>query len=583
MLKTKQHAKWRDKFSLSFWRRFWSLAGPYWSSEEKWSGILLLTAIMAMNLGTVYITVLINTWTKDFYNALQEANKAAFLSDLVRFAELATAYIVQTVYMLYLQQMLQIRWRRWMTKSYLSRWLGRQSYYRMQFLDKPTDNPDQRISQDIESFIDLTLTLSIQLLNSVATLVSFIAILWALSGTLSFSVGSLGIVSIPGYMVWAAIGYSAIGTWLTMKVGNPLVKLNFNQQRYEADFRFSMVRLRENSECIALYRGEPDEQANFLSRFTSVVNNYWKIMKRQKKVNSLTGGYNQLAVIFPILMAAPRFFAGQMQLGGLMQTASAFRSVHEALSFMVNSYTTIAGWNAIMDRLTGFTEAIDQVKTVKEHEELKRFNSPDPSFSVQSLSVLLPDKRVLLKGLDFRLEPGGSLLITGQSGSGKSTLIRTLAGIWPFASGAILLPDNAKTMFLPQKPYLPLGTLRSALYYPSEPKDAERQLPKILDLCYLGHLTMVLNQSDNWAQSLSLGEQQRIAFARVLLQRPDYVFLDEATASLDEKMEKTLYQLIRSRLSATTVISVGHRSSLAAWHDLQLTLMGDGQWTISFI
>ncbi|MHB8203907.1 MAG: ABC transporter ATP-binding protein/permease, partial [Desulfomonilaceae bacterium] len=272
MLEIKQHANWRDKFSLSFWRRFWSLAGPYWSSEEKWSGILLLTAIMAMNLGTVYITVLINTWTKDFYNALQEANKAAFLADLVRFAELAAAYIIQTVYMLYLQQMLQIRWRRWMTKSYLSRWLGRQSYYRMQFLDRPTDNPDQRISQDIESFIDLTLTLSIQLLNSVATLVSFVAILWELSGTLSFSVGSLGIVSIPGYMVWAAIGYSAIGTWLTMKVGNPLVKLNFNQQRYEADFRFSMVRLRENSECVALYRGEPDEQANFLSRFTSVVN-----------------------------------------------------------------------------------------------------------------------------------------------------------------------------------------------------------------------------------------------------------------------------------------------------------------------
>ncbi|MGC8603603.1 MAG: ABC transporter ATP-binding protein/permease, partial [Desulfomonilaceae bacterium] len=423
----------------------------------------------------------------------------------------------------------------------------------MQFLDDPTDNPDQRISEDIDSFIDLTLSLSIKLLNSIATLASFIVILWQLSGTLEVPLGSIGTFSIPGYMVWAAIGYSVIGTWLTMRVGNPLIELNFNQQRYEADFRFSMARLRENSECVALYRGEHDEHGNFWSRFTEVVNNYWKIMRRQKRLNSLTGGYNQLAVIFPVIMAAPRFFAGQMKLGGLMQTASAFRSVHDALSFLVNSYTTITSWNAIMNRLTGFTGAIEQVKSLKELEELRRINSSDGSFRVESLSVLLPDKRVLIEDLDLRLERGTSLLITGESGTGKSTLVRTLAGIWPFARGTIRIPERSKTMFLPQKPYLPLGSLRRALYYPSEPTMSEPQLLEVLDRCFLAHLSKEVDQSVNWSQALSLGEQQRIAFARILLQRPDYLFLDEATASLDERMEEKLYQLIRTQLTNTTV------------------------------
>ncbi len=565
----------------SFWRRFWGLVGPYWSSEEKWIAFLLLIVIMAMNLGTVYVDVMINQWTKDFYNALQQADKVAFFDDLLRFAKLAAAYIIQSVYMLYLQQMLQIRWRRWMTKNYLARWLGHQAYYRMQFLDDATDNPDQRISEDIDSFIDLTLTLSIRLLNSVATLVSFIVILWELSGTLIVPLGSMGTFGIPGYMVWAAIGYSAIGTWLTMRVGNPLIELNFNQQRFEADFRFSMARLRENSECVALYQGEHDENANFWSRFTEVVNNYWKIMRRQKRLNSLTGAYNQIAVIFPVLMAAPRFFAGQMELGGLMQTASAFRSVHDALSFLVNSYTTITSWNAIMNRLTGFTGTIEQVKSLKEHEELRRINSPDRSFRVESLSVLLPNNKVLIEDLDLRLERGASLLITGESGSGKSTLVRTLAGIWPFARGTIRIPEHATTMFLPQKPYLPLGSLRRAIYYPSEPTMSERQLLEILDRCHLSHLSSELDQIDNWSQVLSLGEQQRIAFARVLLQRPDFLFLDEATASLDERMEESLYQLIRSQLRSSTVISVGHRNTLVAWHESQLMLIDDGRWRIS--
>jgi putative ATP-binding cassette transporter len=569
--------------SRSFWRGVWSLIGPYWASEEKWSALVLLVVIMGMNLGMVYVQVLLNEWIKDFYNALQAQNKAMFFMELGRFAKLAAAYIAQAVYMLYLNQMLQIRWRRWLTEKYLSTWLGHQAYYRMQFLTQKetADNPDQRISEDINSFLDLTMTLSIELLSSAATLVSFVAILWGLSGTLTIHLGSAGVLRIPGYMVWAAIGYSAIGTLLTLRVGNPLVQLNFNQQRFEADFRFSMARLRENSESVALYRGEQEERADFVSCFRAVVGNYWKIMKRRKKVNWLTSSYNQLAVIFPVLMAAPRFFAGQMHLGGLMQTAAAFSSVHGALSYLVNSYVTIANWNAVLNRLTGFTGAMERVATLKERQELKRLDSPDGSFCVKSLSVLLPDGKVLLEDLSLCLEPGASLLVMGQSGSGKSTLIRSLAGIWPFASGAIVLPETAKIMFLPQKPYLPLGTLRHALYYPYSPRRADERLPEVLELCHLTHLLTTLDQSDNWSQSLSLGEQQRIAFARILLQRPDYMFLDEATASLDEHLEGMLYQLIRSRLPHATVISTGHRSTLLAWHQSRLRLIGGGKWITS--
>lgn len=567
-----------DRVNPSFWRRVEGLIGPYWSSEEKWGAIFLLVAIMAMNLGMVYVQVLLNRWIKDFYNALQTQDRAAFLLQLGRFAKLAAAYIVQAVYMLYLNQMLQIRWRRWLTSNYLSLWLGHQAYYRMQFLEGPSDNPDQRISEDISSFIELTMALSIDLVSAVATLISFVTILWQLSGTLSIPLGSLGTLNIPGYMVWAAVGYSAIGTWLTMRVGNPLVQLNFNQQRFEADFRFSMARLRENSESVALYGGEAHEQADFLARFRSVVTNYWNIMRRRKKLNWLTSGYNQAAIIYPVLMAAPRFFAGKMHLGGLMQTVAAFSSVHNALSYLVNSYTTIASWNAVLNRLTGFTWAIEKIETLKKTQDLKRLDSPDHFLYVRSLNVFLPDRSVLLKDLDLRLKPGDSLLVTGPSGSGKSTLLRALAGIWPFSSGTVFFPARAKVIFVPQKPYLPLGTLRQALYYPYMPPEAERQLPEILDLCHLTHLSARLDENDNWAQALSLGEQQRIAFARILLQRPDVIFLDEATASLDEEMEEALYRLIRSRLGHATVVSAGHRSTLLAWHESRLQLVGGGKW-----
>ncbi len=563
-----------------FIRQFWSIAGPYWWSEERWRARLLLAVIIAMNLGTIGISVLINKWNNAFYNDLAAFNEVGFFHDLLQFAGLASAYIVLAVYQLYLTQMLQIRWRRWLTDRYLNQWLDRHAYYRMQLLTQGTDNPDQRISQDINDFVDSSLNLSMGLLNAIVTLFSFVAILWGLSGTLHLPLGTLGVLVVPGYMVWAALIYALAGTLLTLRVGRPLISLNFNQQRYEADFRYSLVRLRENSESVALYGGEPHELAHFSHRFKSVVDNFWQIMKRQKKLTWLTSGYNQLAIIFPILVAAPRFFAHQMKLGGLMQTASAFGQVHGALSYLVNSYTDIAQWKAVVDRLITFSGTLSHVDALRAETAIERRTSDDnPGLEVQSLSVRLPDGTTLLRDVRLHLQPGTTLLLSGASGSGKSTLLRTLAGIWPFGDGTIHLPTAARVMFLPQKPYLPLGTLRQVLSYPrtDDMLAGDDHLQQVLEDCGLGKLRDRLDDKEDWAQTLSLGEQQRIALARVLLQAPDFIFLDEATASLDEPTEARLYQLLIDTLPRSVIVSVGHRSTLRNWHKTQVTLDAEEQ------
>jgi vitamin B12/bleomycin/antimicrobial peptide transport system ATP-binding/permease protein len=564
--------------SSLFLRKLKMLIVPYWSSEERWSARLLLAVIMAMNLGMVYIQVRINSWTRDFYNVLQSLDKGAFLKELLIFSGLATAYIIQAVYMLYLNQMLQIRWRRWLTEDYLSRWLQRHTFYRLQLTDTGTDNPDQRISEDINAFIDLTMSLGIMLLGSVATFISFVVILWHLSGTLTIPLGRFGVLNVPGYMVWAAIIYSILGTWLTMRVGSPLIQLNFNQQRFEADFRFGMVRVRENSECIAMYGGGGQEQANLVVSFKAVVGNYWQIMKRQKMLSWFTNGYGQIAVIYPVMMAAPRFFSGQMHLGGLMQTVNAFGAVQNSLSYLVNSYTTIARWQAVINRLDTFQNAMESLGSPLPLEHIRHIRSPEHSMRVESLDVLLPDGRALVRDLSLNVTPETSLLITGPSGCGKSTLMRALAGIWSFGMGTVSLPEQSEIMFLPQKPYLPLGTLREVLLYPHADGDEDERLQEVLALCGLPDLSEALDQDGNWSQSLSLGEQQRIAFARLLLHRPDYMFLDEATASLDEEAEAELYRLLKLRLPHGAVVSVGHRSTLAALHKSKLSYAQDGRW-----
>jgi putative ATP-binding cassette transporter len=557
---------------------FRRLTAPYWKSEEKWKAFALLAAIIAMNLGMVYVQVRLNQWIREFYDILQNLDKAKFAAQIFTFCLLAGAYITQAVYMIYLRQMLQIRWRKWLTDKYLKEWLSRQAYYRLNFAAPLTDNPDQRISEDINQYIEFTLELGTHLLSSVATLVSFLAILWILSGTLTIPIGAYTSISLPGYMVWAALTYSILGTWLTIFVGNPLILLNFNQQRFEADFRFSMVRIRENSESIALYKGENQEQTHLKGRFQTLMGNFWNIMRRQKRLSWFTNSYSQAAVIFPLLMAAPRFFSGQMHLGGLMQTVGAFAAVQSALSYLVNSYTTIAKWHAVIDRLAGFSKKMDFLQSPENLTGAQRITLPVQQIKTEDLDVYLPDGKTLVSNLNLSISPGAHLLITGPSGCGKSTLIRSLAGIWPFSKGTIFWPDSSTIMFLPQKPYIPLGTLRNALCYPDTDGYRREVLEEALTKCGLEHLVFLLEKDENWSHVLSLGEQQRLAFSRVLLVRPDFIFLDEATASVDEKSEASLYELLQNSLPRSAVTSVGHRSSLTAWHSESLTFASGSNW-----
>jgi len=567
-----------NKMNGEFFQGLWQITRGYWVSEEKWRAKLLLGVIVSLNLGHVYILVLLNEWNNTFYNTLQNYDKDGFVSALGTFSILATFYIIVAVYELYMQQLLEIKWRRWLTKQYLDNWLHKQSYYQMQLLDNNTDNPDQRISEDVKSFVNLSLRLSLGLLKATVTLCSFILILWKLSGDFSFPMGEHEI-SIPGYMVWVAILYATVGTWLTTKIGHPLVGLNFSQQRYEADFRFSLVRLRENSESIALYSGEQQEQANLLKRFHMVVNNFRELMLRQKKLTWFTSGYSQIAIIFPLVVAAPRYFSNQIPLGGLIQTSSAFGRVQDALSFFVDSYSLFAEWQAVINRLIGFENSITTAHKISDKKAITMTYGQKAAVDVVQLQVTIPNGEELLKNLNLTINPGGSLLIMGPSGCGKSTLIRTLAGIWPFGQGEITIPEGQRLLFLPQKPYLPLGTLRESVLYPFKPDFAtDDNIRSVMELCKLSELADKLDNTEDWSHILSLGEQQRIAFVRALLQKPNWLFLDEATSAIDEGTEKELYKLLRGQLPHATIVSVGHRSTLIEYHDKKLIIDEMGSW-----
>ena len=554
-------------------RGFWSLFKGYWSSEEKWKARGLLVVVIAMNFAIVWLLVQINSWYNEFYNALQNYEAESFWPLIGQFSALAFVHIIIAVYAIYLRQMLQIKWRTWMTKNYLAAWLEGQTYYKLQ---DATDNPDQRISEDIGQFVNLTLQLIIGFLRQLTTLAAFGVVLWELSGSITIA----GLV-IPGYMFWFSFVYSGVGTFFAHKVGRKLINLNFDQQKYEADFRFSMMRVRENSESIAFYRGEASELEGFNLKFSNVIKNYWQLMKKTKHLNFYVNGYAQLAIIVPLLMAAPRYFAKEIQLGGLMQISSAFGRVQDALSFFVDSYDTLANLAAVINRLAGFTEHMEEAKKIQS----KVSNSTAPELKISSLNVSLPTGRELLKKLSLQLQNSKALLVTGASGCGKSTLLRTLAGIWAYASGEISLPKNSRVMFLPQKPYLPLGTLRRALIYPSAEKDSppDDKLKKILQTVDLPALVDKLDVTDDWSRILSLGEQQRLAFARVLISAPDYIFLDEATSALDEPREIEMYNLLREELPKITIVSVGHRSTLFKMHDIELNLDGTGNYNLKAI
>ncbi|RZT43164.1 ABC transporter ATP-binding protein/permease [Cupriavidus agavae] len=580
----------------------WALIKPYWKSEDRKAGLGLLVLVVALNLGIVYINVLLNEWNRVFYNAIEQRDFVSFKALLLRFSWIAACFIVLAIFRQYYQLMLQMRWRTWMTGTFLKRWLGHQAYYRIEQTHS-TDNPDQRLADDLRQFTDGALTLSMGLLNSVVTLVSFIGILWVVSGPISFMLGGVD-VTIPGYMVWFAIAYAVVGSLIAHFVGRPLIGLSFQQEQYEANFRFMLVRLRENSEPVALYRGEPTEEASLRARFERIRANWNQLMRYTRRLTFVNSGYGQFAIIFPLLVAAPRYFSGKLTLGGLMQINSAFGQVQGALSWFVDSYATLVGWKAAANRLIDFQEAM----RVAEREDLApggagdievapSANPADRHIAISDLALALPvraDLDVDEEGVDpqaqpaqlplvapfsLTIGPGERWLVNGPSGCGKSVLFRALAGIWPYGAGRITTPQ-ARVLFLPQRSYLPIGTLADALSYPDAGTAHSRDaLARVLEQARLGALVRHLDVFDNWSLRLSPGEQQRLAFARALLQKPDFLFLDEATSALDEETEAAMYRLMVETLPDATIVSIAHRSTVAAFHDRRLRYVraADGQ------
>lgn len=553
-----------------FFRDVWYLTKSYWQSEEKKKAFFLLGCIIALTLGVVYMLVLLNQWNNSFYSALQNYDAKKIFDELIHFSWLAAIYILLAVYSYYLQQTLILNWRRWLTTRFIDIWLQNKTYYNLQMFGKDTDNPDQRISEDVRQFVEMTLSFGIGILKAFCTFASFVVILYNLSGSLSFTfMGKTW--TINGYMLWASLLYSVIGTYITHIVGRKLVKINFIQQKYEADFRFSMIRLRESAESVAFYRGEAQEGSVFKQRFKMLLDNFWKLVNKQKQLVFLNSGYSQIAIIFPFVVAMNRYLTKEVTLGGLMQVASAFGRVQDSLSYFVDMYSSIAQWQAVVMRLTCFGHHMHDVYQQAERFHVERFAAADV-VEVNNMQINLPDGKPLLENISFTLHPGHNVLIKGVSGSGKSTLLRAISGIWPFVDGKIFLPERDKLMFIPQKSYLPLGTLRAALNYPGNKPIDDTELIYLMDLCQIGYLKDKLDLEADWSHVLSVGEQQRLAFVRAHIQQPQWLFLDEATSALDEDTEANMYRLIQKRLQQTTVVSVGHRSTLNKYHEHVLRL-----------
>ena len=556
--------------------RAWALTRPYFVSEQRWVACGLLASVVALNLAFVYLAVLFNQWNQVFYDSLQEKNSAVFWEQLWRFCYLAFAYIVIAVYKFYLTQLLEIRWRAWLTQQFLTRWLSDQAFYVMELARfGPTqgaqpDNPDQRIQEDIGQFTAMTLGLSMGLLHAVVTLASFVGILWALSGDFGFSLGGVE-YAIPGFMVWMALLYCGVGSVLTHYIGRSQIALNFQQQRLEADFRHHLVRVREYSESIALDGGADNENQRLRGRFDSVLGNFMRLLRAQKNLVWFTSFFGQAAVVFPFVVAAPRFFSGAIKLGDLMQISSAFGEVQGAMSWFVDSYSTLAGWRATTDRLTGFSSSLAAIAQARPCAALVDGEAVDgravSGVQARDLRVCLPDGSLLLAADSLRAMAGERVLLQGPSGSGKSSLFRALAGIWPFASGAMQRSPDA--MFIPQRPYFPNGGLREALAYPDVPAlYSDAQLQEALHAALLPELAADLDRQAAWGHTLSGGEQQRLAIARVLLKRPAWVFADEATSALDDRAQAAVYAQL---VAMTTergggMVSIAHRGGLAQFH-----------------
>jgi len=547
----------------------WSLIRPFWVSEEKWKAWTLLLAIIALNLGMVYINVRLNSWNRDMYDVLQSRDYVQFKALLWQFSWLAFIFVAIAIYSVYLKQALQIRWRYWMSERYLGRWLAHRAYYRIEQgqQGRLSDNPDQRIAEDLQALTSSTLSLVLGFISSSVTLFSFIHILWTVSGPLTFSaLGQSWVV--PGYMVWFVIAYALVGSGVVWWIGRPLVGLSFHQERYEANFRFGLIRVREHAEAVALYRGEPQEHAQLTARLDDIRRNWWDIMRLTKTLNVAVNFYGQFAVIFPMLVSAPRYFSGAISLGVLMQISNAFGQVQDALSWFINAFTTLASWKASINRLAGFNADVERAAGMARSIEVAPHGGS--AVMLQGLQLSFPDGAPMMRALDARVESGEHVLISGPSGCGKSTLMRAMADIWPYGEGRIQLPQDAPAMFLPQRSYLPIGTLRAALSYPAaEGSFDDALITRYLGLCRLSHLADRLDVAANWSQALSPGEQQRLAFVRVFLNRPRLVFLDEASSAMDGPTEEVLYAALPRELPGLTVISIAHRETLARFHDVR--------------
>ncbi len=568
-----------------FFKDIWHLAAPYFASEErstirlwplpafeiaeKWVGRSLIAIIIVLNVFQVYLSVLLNQWNGRFYNALQEKNEAAFWTELGYFSIVAFIWIVRAVYELYLSQVLTIRWRQVMTRRLTHQWLSRHTHYHLRMLGERADNPDQRIAEDVRLFVESTLGIGARLFVSVLSIPAFVTVLWGLSASFSYSIAGFDLSSIPGYLVWAALIFALFGTIVTHLIGRPLVSINFEKQRREADFRFALARIRENGEQIALLNGDPREERSLRQRFADLTKNWTDYMRLTKRVTWFTAFHSQISSVFPFVMLAPAYFTGAVTLGSLTQTSSAMGEVQTAFSVIISIYRELADYRSVVNRLTGFETAIDEARA---EPKVTFTASPDSNLGLSDLKVRLPGGLLLIDLAAYRFQRGVSCVITGRSGSGKSTLLRAIAGIWPYAEGIVAVPEGDKVIILPQRAYVPPGTLREAILYPDLADVTDTQIIAGLNAVGLNALAEALDHVDAWHQRLSVGEQQRLSIVRAVLAKPDWLFLDETTAAVDEATEAALYGYIHASLPQTTIISVAHRAALIALHQAEFKL-----------